>query len=131
MHAFIIGLLTVVLIMALGSNTGGCFNPARDLGPRLAAMALGYPASEVFTAYHNWWIWGAWVATITGGLTGGLLYDLCVFKGGESPINYSPQRWQGKANEGKLNILQMVRQHTRARGLEEAMEKGEVENGDE
>ncbi|TIA29539.1 aquaporin-like protein [Aureobasidium pullulans] len=128
MHAFIIGLLTIVLVMSLGSNTGGCFNPVRDFGPRLAAMAMGY-GTEVFTAYHNWWIWGAWGATISGGLTGGVLYDVCVFKGGESPVNYTPKKWQGKTNEGRLNVLQMFRQHTQARNLETAMEKGEVENG--
>ncbi|KAG2166038.1 hypothetical protein JADG_005777 [Aureobasidium aubasidani] len=128
MHAFIIGLLTIVLVMSLGSNTGGCFNPVRDFGPRLAAMAMGY-GTEIFTAYHNWWIWGAWGATISGGLTGGVLYDVCVFKGGESPVNYTPKKWQGKTNEGRLNVLQMFRQHTQARNLETAMEKGEVENG--
>ncbi|KAH0290635.1 aquaporin, partial [Aureobasidium sp. EXF-3399] len=128
MHAFIIGLLVIALIMSLGSNTGGCFNPVRDFGPRLAAMAMGY-GTEVFTAYHNWWIWGAWGATISGGITGGVLYDTCIFKGGESPVNYTPKKWQGKANEGKLDFLQMFRQHTQARNLETAMEKGEVENG--
>lgn len=128
MHAFIIGLLAVALIMSLGSNTGGCFNPVRDLGPRLAAMAMGY-GTEVFTAYHNWWIWGAWGATISGGIVGGALYDTCIFKGGESPINYTPKKWQGKANEGKLDFLQVFRQHTQANNLETAMEKGEVENG--
>ncbi|KAG9763045.1 aquaporin, partial [Aureobasidium melanogenum] len=128
MHAFIIGLLTIALIMSLGSNTGGCFNPVRDFGPRLAAMAMGY-GTEIFTAYHNWWIWGAWGATISGGIAGGVLYDTCIFKGGESPVNYTPKKWQGKANEGKLDFLQMFRQHTQARNLETAMEKGEVENG--
>jgi aquaglyceroporin related protein len=128
MHAFIIGLLAIALIMSLGANTGGCFNPVRDFGPRLAALAMGYPC-DIFGAFHNWWIWGAWGATISGGLCGGFLYDLCVFKGGESPVNYTPRKWQGKANEGKLELLQLFRQTTRARGLEEAMEKGEVENG--
>ncbi|KAI5204015.1 aquaporin-like protein [Aureobasidium subglaciale] len=128
MHAFIIGLLVVALVMSLGSNTGGCFNPVRDFGPRLAAMAMGY-GSEVFTAYHNWWIWGAWGATISGGLTGGVLYDTCIFKGGESPVNYTPKKWAGKTNEGKLGVLQLFRQQTRAKNLETAMEKGEVENG--
>lgn len=130
MHAFIIGLLVTALLMTFGSNTGGCLNPARDFGPRLAAMAMGYPTS-IFSAYHNWWIWGGWIAPISGGLCGGAVYDVCVFKGGESPINFSPQRWQGKANEGKLDFLQMFRQHTQAKNLEHAMEKGEVENGGE
>ncbi|GAB7327550.1 hypothetical protein MBLNU13_g11412t1 [Cladosporium sp. NU13] len=39
MHALIIGLVVTATSMALSYPTRGCFNPARDFGPRLAALA--------------------------------------------------------------------------------------------
>ncbi|KUJ13824.1 aquaporin-like protein [Mollisia scopiformis] len=87
MHAFIVGLLVTALTMAFGFNTGACLNPARDFGPRLATAMVGYGGS-VFTVRDAWWFYGAWGATITGALAGGGLYDLAIFVGGESPINY-------------------------------------------
>ena len=75
-------------------------NPARDLGPRLVAIAVGYPTS-LFTAGNNWWIWGPWCATICGALVGGLVYDLCVFRGSESPVKHSGMRVKvGSLKEG-------------------------------
>ncbi|TVY34930.1 putative membrane protein [Lachnellula subtilissima] len=97
MHALIVGLVVFVLTMAFGYNTGGCMNPARDFGPRVVAAIVGY-GGRVFTDYHAWWIYGAWGATISGGLVGGLLYDACVFVGGESPINY-PRGRRRRAGE--------------------------------
>ncbi|KAL3454134.1 aquaporin-like protein [Aspergillus insuetus] len=91
MQAFIIGLLITVLILAMGYTTGGCFNPARDFGGRLVTVMAGW-GGGMFTEYHAWWVWGPWVADIAGGLFGGFLYDLVVFTGGESPINYPPRR---------------------------------------
>jgi len=87
MHAFIVGLVVCVLTMAFGYTTGACMNPARDFGPRVVATIVGY-GGRVFTDWNAWWIYGAWGATISGGLVGGLLYDVCIFVGGESPINY-------------------------------------------
>ncbi|TVY85020.1 putative membrane protein [Lachnellula suecica] len=87
MHAFIVGLVVFVLTMAFGYTTGACLNPARDFGPRLAAAIVGY-GGRVFTDSNVWWIYGAWGATISGGLVGGFVYDAAIFVGGESPINY-------------------------------------------
>ena len=101
MHAFIIGLVVTATSMALSWPTRGCFNPARDLGPRLAALAVGYPTSS-FSAWNSWWIWGGWVAPMIGGLLGALMYDLCIFKGGESPVNFSFGRWRNKALKGRV-----------------------------
>ncbi|KKY24140.1 putative aquaglyceroporin like protein [Phaeomoniella chlamydospora] len=91
MGAFIIGLLVTALVMAFSFQTGGCFNPARDIGPRLVALVAGY-GTETFTAMGWWWLWGPWGATISGALFGGAVYDICIFSGGESPINYPPRR---------------------------------------
>lgn len=87
MHAFIVGLLVTALTMAFGYDTGACLNPARDFGPRMAAAAVGY-SRQVWVEGHAWWLWGAWGATISGAMVGGLLYDVAVFVGGESPVNY-------------------------------------------
>ncbi|KAJ9636504.1 hypothetical protein H2204_005337 [Knufia peltigerae] len=90
MHAFIIGLLTSALCMAFSYNTGTALNPARDLGPRLVTWMAGF-STEVFTLFDWWWIWGPWVGTITGALFGAFVYDLLIFLGGESPVNYPTQ----------------------------------------
>ncbi|KAG9768779.1 hypothetical protein KCU88_g7078, partial [Aureobasidium melanogenum] len=87
MHAFIIGLLITALCMAFSYNTGTCLNPARDFGPRLITWAAGF-GTEVFTLHNWWWIWGPWLGTLSGGITGALIYDIFIFNGGESPINY-------------------------------------------
>ncbi|KAK6603323.1 MIP family channel protein [Botrytis cinerea] len=100
MHALIVGLVVTVLTMAFGYTTGACLNPARDFGPRLATAAVGY-GSEVFTVSNAWWIYGAWGATITGALIGGLFYDVAIFVGGESPVNYPRKRRKQIAKNAK------------------------------
>lgn len=42
----------------------------------------------MFTEWNAWWAYGAWGATVSGGLVGGLLYDVAIFVGRESPVNY-------------------------------------------
>ncbi|ESZ90273.1 hypothetical protein SBOR_9342 [Sclerotinia borealis F-4128] len=100
MHALIVGLLVTVLTMAFGYTTGACLNPARDFGPRLATAAVGY-GREVFTVSNAWWIYGAWGATITGALIGGGLYDVAIFVGGESPVNYPRKRRREVVDKAK------------------------------
>jgi aquaglyceroporin related protein len=100
MHALIVGLVVTVLTMAFGYNTGACLNPARDFGPRLAAAIVGY-GGELFTVSDAWWIYGAWGATISGALMGGLLYDGAIFVGGESPINYPRKRRAELKNQAR------------------------------
>ncbi|KAH1319930.1 hypothetical protein KXX38_009636 [Aspergillus fumigatus] len=80
-----------VLVLALGYNSGGCFNGARDFGPRLVALMAGWEG-EVFREKHVWWIWGPWAADITGGLFGTFIYDLAIFTGAEGPIDYPRRR---------------------------------------
>lgn len=45
MNAFILGLLVSVLMFCSAYQTGLALNPARDLGPRIIAVAVGYPTS--------------------------------------------------------------------------------------
>ncbi|RDW77046.1 aquaglyceroporin-like protein [Coleophoma cylindrospora] len=103
MHALIVGLVVTVLTMAFGYNTGACLNPARDFGPRAAAAAVGY-GGQVFTARHAWWVYGAWGGTISGALLGGLLYDLAIFVGGESPVNYPRRKRKRVEKEAKDEV---------------------------
>jgi aquaglyceroporin related protein len=127
MHAFIIGLLITTTCMALGWTTRGCFNPARDLGPRLAALAVGYPLHS-FTDWSNFWIWGAWCAPMVGGLIGGVAYDACVFKGGESPINYSGGLWKKKALQKESDFFaHVMRNNAKAVDIDRRLESGELQ----
>ena len=91
MNALILGLVVTVCSMAFGYNTGAAMNPSRDLGPRLAVLALGYGGS-VFYDYDLWWLYGPFAATITGAIFGAFLYDAAIFVGGESPVNYPRHR---------------------------------------
>ncbi|EMD91285.1 hypothetical protein COCC4DRAFT_161873 [Bipolaris maydis ATCC 48331] len=86
MTAFIVGLTGMVTMIGLGYNTGLGISPARDLGPRLVAYWVGY--KDAFSS--GYWAYGSWGASVSGALCGGLLYDTCIFVGGESPVNY---RW--------------------------------------
>lgn len=92
-------------------------NPARDLGPRIAAAMYGYP-STIWTDRNCYWIvstpiqhtlsvpcskltgyclstfpppvllqYVPIIATITGGLIGSFVYDTFIFSGAESPLN--------------------------------------------
>lgn len=106
MHALIVGFVITVLVMAFGYNTGACLNPARDFGPRLAAVTVGY-SGKVFTIRNGWWFWGGWGATISGALVGGFLYDFAIFVGGESPINYP----RAKRRDKKQNVKRKVKRN--------------------
>lgn len=88
MHAFIIGLLVTVLKMTLGYNTGASLSPATDFAARVVAQIVGYRTDALWRT--GWFAYGPIAGTTTGALFGCALYDLVVFVGSESPINY---RW--------------------------------------
>lgn len=70
-----IGLTVTLLISLLGPLTMACFNPARDLGPRLFSSAAGW-GSVPFTANGIGWLTVYILAPILGGIVGGGLYRL-------------------------------------------------------
>ncbi len=70
------GLLVFAIGLSLGGLTGYAINPARDLGPRLAASLLGW-GPAVFRS-HDWYFWVPIVGPLAGGVGGILLYDLLV-----------------------------------------------------
>lgn len=136
MHSFVIGLVICALSICLGFNTGGyssrvlltlphtnilyfrCLNPVRDFGPRLVALMAGY-GGYTFTSRNGWWFWGGWVAIISGSLTGACLYDVFIFIGGMSLINYAPRRrhraklkkeskWRKRLGIGKRKLPSLV-----------------------
>ena len=87
MNAFIIGLLVFVTATAFPYNSSSSLSPARDFGPRLVVLII-YREGKVFTERNWYWLWNCWIATFCGAISGATCYDLCIFTGGESPINY-------------------------------------------
>lgn len=81
-------------------------NPTRDLGPRLAMLALGY-GSKLFT--NPYWFYGPIAAPILGAFTGAALYDIAIFTGGESPINYPWTRTKRSYRKGKAKWKRRLR----------------------
>ena len=69
----VIGLTVTLLISLLGPLTMACFNPARDLGPRLWSAIAGWGAVP-FTANGWGWLTVYVVAPIMGGQVGGVVY---------------------------------------------------------
>ena len=69
-----IGLTVTVLICLLGPLTMACFNPARDLAPRIFSSLAGWK-SVPFTANGIGWLTVYIIAPILGALLGGLTYE--------------------------------------------------------
>jgi aquaglyceroporin related protein len=86
-HLFPLALFFLIfgLGACFGWETGYAINLARDFGPRLMSYAVGYP-SQVWSA-GGYYFWIPIVAPFCGCIFGGLLYDLCIFTGPESPLN--------------------------------------------
>ncbi|KAF2637011.1 aquaporin-like protein [Massarina eburnea CBS 473.64] len=87
MNALIYGLLSYLLSISMGYYGIG-ISPARDLGPRFIAWWVGYGRDTFAT---GWWAYGPVFAGLSGSLFGALVYDVFIFTGGESPVNY---HWQ-------------------------------------
>jgi glycerol uptake facilitator protein len=68
-----IGLTVTILISLLGPLTMACFNPARDLGPRLFSSLAGW-GTVPFLANGTGWLTVYIIAPILGGLVGGGFY---------------------------------------------------------
>ena len=68
-----IGLTVTLLISLLGPLTMACFNPARDLGPRVWSALAGWGAVP-FTANGWGWLTVYVLAPLVGGQVGGIFY---------------------------------------------------------
>ncbi|GAA5833262.1 hypothetical protein JCM11251_005188 [Rhodosporidiobolus azoricus] len=86
--AIVLGFVVVAIGMSNGWISGYAINSARDLGPRLALWVLGY---GIKLWHHDdwWWLTGAICGPIVGSIAGALAYDICIFTGPGSPVNYS------------------------------------------
>ena len=76
----VIGLTVTLLISLLGPLTMACFNPARDLGPRLWSALAGW-GGVPFTANGWGWFTVYLVAPLLGGVLGGGLWRLLLAPG--------------------------------------------------
>lgn len=134
MNALIVGFVVANICICFGFDTGAALNPSRDLGPRLALLALGFDVHDLFIDRAWWWIYGPWVACIVGALVGAFVYDVCIFTGGESPVNYSKPnvdrivrrtkgKWEGVV-EWKRASKERKGKKKAARNKEAALEEG-------
>jgi glycerol uptake facilitator protein len=74
MAPFIIGLAVVAIGMAIGAAAGYAINPARDLGPRLAAWVTGW--SGAFNDQRgDFYAWVPIIGPFVGGALGAYVYD--------------------------------------------------------
>jgi glycerol uptake facilitator protein len=76
LQPLLIGFLVWSIGLSLGGLTGYAINPARDLGPRLVAAAMGW-GTAVFQS-HGWYFWVPIAGPLIGGVIGISLYDLTI-----------------------------------------------------
>lgn len=72
----IVGLIIVAIGMSFGFMHGYAINPARDLGPRLFAVLVGFKNNGL-TDGSNVWIVPI-VGPIVGGIFGAIVYDVTI-----------------------------------------------------
>ncbi|VDM82835.1 unnamed protein product, partial [Strongylus vulgaris] len=71
-HPFLIGCVIMMIGTSMGMNVGYPINPARDLGPRIFMLFIGY-GSEAFT-YHNNYSWIPVIAPFFGAVLAAWTY---------------------------------------------------------
>ncbi|SCV04263.1 LAME_0H17062g1_1 [Lachancea meyersii CBS 8951] len=79
--------LIYCLIGATSLQTGAGLNPARDLGPRLALATVGFESKTLWKGHHHYF-WVPIVAPFVGVILGGFIYDICIYQGHESFLNW-------------------------------------------
>lgn len=95
------------LAMAIGWQTSFVFNPARDLGPRIALWIVGYPKHVLWTRNAWYWIWTPILGPFSGALFGAFIYDMFIYTGPESWINSAWSR-QGKVDSDRALTSTMI-----------------------
>lgn len=76
-----------VINASMSYQTGSAMNMARDLGPRLALYAVGFERSVLWSS-HRHFFWVPIVGPLAGSMCGALVYDVCIYQGHESPVNW-------------------------------------------
>ncbi|KAF7348500.1 hypothetical protein MVEN_01367500 [Mycena venus] len=89
----VIFLVILGISSSLGMQTGTysplasfSLNPARDFGPRLLSLAVGYP-STVFSFRHQYWLWTGIMAPVIGAQLAVALYDTFLYKEDDSILS--------------------------------------------
>lgn len=72
-------------------------NPARDLGPRIMLSCVGY-GKELWTHNKFWWLIGPICGSFGGSILGALAYDVCIYSGLGSPVNFTSKQWRRLIN---------------------------------
>ena len=85
---FAIALAIFAIGNTFGAQTGFALNPARDNGPRLFTWLAGY-GGGVFSFRSQYWLWCTTLGPIVGALVAAAFYDLLIFTGPDSIINYA------------------------------------------
>jgi glycerol uptake facilitator-like aquaporin len=70
---FFVGFTVAVLIALFAPLTQAGWNPARDFGPRIAALVAGYGSIAIPGPHGGFWVYI--VGPLIGGVVGGLLYE--------------------------------------------------------
>jgi glycerol uptake facilitator protein len=83
-----VGGAVAALISLFAPLTQAGWNPARDLGPRLVAFALGWGPIAIPGPEGGWWVYS--VGPLIGGPLGGWLWQRLGLEGG--PVAAAPQR---------------------------------------
>lgn len=88
-HIFPVGLFILIftLLASLALQTGAAMNPARDLGPRMALYTVGFDRHMLWVAHHHY-CWVPIVGPLIGTMLGALVYDVAIYQGHESPVNW-------------------------------------------
>ncbi len=69
----LVGAVVVVIGMAFGGMHGYAINPARDFGPRLLTVLVGFRNNGLTDGSFVWWV--PIVGPLIGGVIGGAVYD--------------------------------------------------------
>ena len=69
----LVGLVVVVIGMSFGGMQGYAINPARDFGPRLLTVLVGFRNNGLTDGGMIWWV--PVVGPLLGGVIGAALYD--------------------------------------------------------
>ncbi|EPB74800.1 hypothetical protein ANCCEY_06107 [Ancylostoma ceylanicum] len=75
-HPFLFGFVVIMIGTSVGMNVGYPINPARDLGPRIFMLFIGY-GSQAFT-YHDYYFWIPIIAPLVGAVLAAWTYHLFI-----------------------------------------------------
>ncbi|GAA5904004.1 uncharacterized protein JCM6883_002052 [Sporobolomyces salmoneus] len=124
--AIVLGFVVVAIGMSNGWVSGYAINPARDIGPRFALWAIGY-GTKVWTHDDCWWIFGPLLGPLVGSIGGCLAYDLLIFNGPGSPVNWSAHELAASVGLPQMYHMAKRATHPKFRHSENAQAERDLE----